>query len=379
MNEAFIRNICDRLSVLESKVKKLEDNRFKPYKKRLELFFYTMYERQNIWYRRFIEHLPQEEWTKDKCYSKYRFTNVYRELDRASQYLIKNIILNKDCWHKYKSDDDNYINLIWKMLFFRLINNPNVFETVDAIADYNDYSPAKFYSYLKKNIISKDIPIAHGAFCQFSQHEVVDESGKKIKFADMGEYFAKYSLKRLHGHIKEIYDWMKQSHDSDKTADDFIDWMSDTLDGCGRFMAHEFFQDMCYIKEYAGLDLMSYDANSATNSGPGSSAGSKYIFKNVKTNKDVIDAIKYLRDIAEDSLNKMHDEKFPDTDGFYYVAWDKDANKYKHTKFNFTLNQIEMWLCEFYKYVKYKDAKGTDEKVRVRNYSDKKSSDDLLY
>lgn len=46
MNETFIRNICDRLSVLESKVKKLEDNRFKPYKKRLELFFYTMYERQ---------------------------------------------------------------------------------------------------------------------------------------------------------------------------------------------------------------------------------------------------------------------------------------------------------------------------------------------
>lgn len=38
-----------------------------------------------------------------------------------------------------------------------------------------------------------------------------------------------------------------------------------------------------------------------------------------------------------------------------------------------------MWLCEFYKYIKYKEAKGTDEKVRVRNYSDKKSSDDLLY
>lgn len=53
--------------------------------------------------------------------------------------------------------------------------------------------------------------------------------------------------------------------------------------------------------------------SSATNTGPGSSAGSKYILKNVKSSQDAIDTIKYLKDIAEESLNQIHDEKFSDT------------------------------------------------------------------
>lgn len=57
-------------------------------------FFTTMYERQLIWYKRFILKLPRDQWTSDIIFNKYRFTNVYRELDRASQWLLYNIILN---------------------------------------------------------------------------------------------------------------------------------------------------------------------------------------------------------------------------------------------------------------------------------------------
>ena len=39
-------------------------------KKRLDLFFYTMYERQQIWYKRFVLNLPQDQWTTDEYYQK---------------------------------------------------------------------------------------------------------------------------------------------------------------------------------------------------------------------------------------------------------------------------------------------------------------------
>ena len=195
-------------------------------------------------------------------------------------------------------------------------------------------------------------------------------------FDNIGEYFAKFAIARLHDHIKDIYQIMKESFSNDKSAYDFINYMSNNIDGCGKFIAHEFFQDLCYIKEYTGLNIMKYDANSATNAGPGSTAGSKYIFSNVKSQKDVIEVIEYLRDIAKEELEKIQKEQFAYTDGFYYVKWDIDKHQYIKTDFNFTLNQIEMWLCEYYKYIKYLESEG---KVRVRLYNDSKPLDTLMY
>lgn len=354
----------------------MEQSKFIADEDKLKLFFYTMYERQQIWYKRFILNLPQDKWTDNKYYIKYRFTNVYRELDRASQFLIKNIILNKDVWKKYNNDKDNYINLIWKILFFRIINNPRLFTSADVIDDYNNYDADKFYKYLKENFINNNVPIMHCAFNQYFKHDVITENGN-AHFDNMGEYFAKFVLPRLHNHIINIYNIMQDSlNNNTMTAENFIIYMSNNIDCCGKFIAHEFFQDLCYIEQYTGLKLMSYDANSATNAGPGSTKGCKYIFSNIKTSQDVVDAIKYLRDISEEWLDKIHKELFADSNEFYYVAWDINAGKYKKSNFNFTLNQIEMWLCEFYKYIKYTESEG---KVRVRLYRHDKPEQDLLY
>ena len=54
---------------------KLPDERLEVYEPHVRLFFETMYERQMIWKRRFIEK---------------------RELDRNSQWQIKNILLDSE-------------------------------------------------------------------------------------------------------------------------------------------------------------------------------------------------------------------------------------------------------------------------------------------
>ena len=69
-------------------------------------FFRTMFERQMIWKRRFLDQKPRP-WTDDPILRDYKFTNVYRELDRNSQWQIRNILLD---------DELTLTNLVWKMM-----------------------------------------------------------------------------------------------------------------------------------------------------------------------------------------------------------------------------------------------------------------------
>ena len=89
-----------------------------------EAFFETMYERQLIWKRRFIDK-KEPPWTTGAIFKKFKFTNVYRELDRNSQYCINKIIK--------PNANGSLENLIWKTLVFRLSNNT---QTSDAASKH---------------------------------------------------------------------------------------------------------------------------------------------------------------------------------------------------------------------------------------------------
>ena len=93
---------------------KLPDENLEVYEPHLRLFFESMHERQLIWKRRFIDK-KERPWTENKIFQESKFTNVYRELDRNSQWQIKNILLD---------DKLNLKNLIWKLMVFRFFNNP---------------------------------------------------------------------------------------------------------------------------------------------------------------------------------------------------------------------------------------------------------------
>lgn len=104
-------------------------------------FFRTMFERQMIWKRRFLDQKPRP-WTDDPILRDYKFTNVYRELDRNSQWQIRNILLD---------DELTLTNLVWKMMVFRYFNNPPTFEYARdkygwgaGIPDYNQYDEDRF-------------------------------------------------------------------------------------------------------------------------------------------------------------------------------------------------------------------------------------------
>ena len=54
----------------------------------IEAFFAFVYERQLIWHKRTILHLPAP-WTEDKILQTYKFCNVYRQLDAGTLAISK--------------------------------------------------------------------------------------------------------------------------------------------------------------------------------------------------------------------------------------------------------------------------------------------------
>lgn len=93
-------------------------------------YLYFAVERQNIFWRRLQK--QDAPWTSDPILSKWKFTNVYRVLDRVSQYLIREVISD------YKNQDD----LFFRILLFKLFNK---IETWDLLL--SQFGEISFQSY----------------------------------------------------------------------------------------------------------------------------------------------------------------------------------------------------------------------------------------
>jgi len=77
----------------------------------LKKFFYYMSERQNIWYRRFVLEQPPP-WTENKLFQELRLCNVYRELDRGTNFVTEHIM----------GADAKPEDLLFRILLYRMFN-----------------------------------------------------------------------------------------------------------------------------------------------------------------------------------------------------------------------------------------------------------------
>lgn len=338
---------------------KLPDGRLKVYEPYLRLFFETMYERQMIWKRRFIDK-KEKPWTNNKIFQGSKFTNIYRELDRSSQWQIKNILLD---------DKLSLVNLIWKLMVYRFFNNP---ETFTFEPKGKSIQPSLFGEKIKsglkqaqsvqelisasrwKNGIPSWEEYDEDEFSRFIAG--IRSSGKNpftsayvINSRVAVEYsrdycYTKVVIPYLHDNIKNLIAKIKTA----KKPEDIIEYLK-SFPTVADFIAHEFYQDFTYIPRYTNRVFMRFDQNDFTNVGPGASMGIRLIYPCLEGGEQK-QAIYRLRDIAKKQLNDIGKEK---GECMPYLYWDKDKKCYYiSNECNITLHQIEMWLCEFSKYWK---------------------------
>lgn len=332
---------------------KLPDENLEVYEPHVRLFFETMYERQMIWYRRFILKQPRP-WTENEIFQNSKFTNVYRELDRNSQWQIKNILLD---------DALDLRNLIWKMMTFRFFNNPETF-TFDAtkipvqgeifektpnlaetmisatrwrngIPNYEEYNEDEFEQFISgiKSIGRNPFTTAYLINSQATP-------GRNRVYC-----YTRLVIPTLHRRMDELMEVVRTA----ETPENLIAWLK-TMPSVADFIAHEFYQDFTYISRYTNREFMRFTQDDFTNVGPGASVGIRLIYPNLKTMREQKKGIYWLRDAAEEWLTKIGNEK---GQPMQYLYWDKTRGEYyTDTQCNITLHQVEMWLCEFQKYWK---------------------------
>jgi hypothetical protein len=310
----------------------LPDSDLEVSEENLHLFFKTMFERQEIWFKRFVKK-KERPWTKDKFLHNHKFTNVYRQLDRNSTYQIKNIYLN---------DFSGALDLLWRIMFFRYLNNPDFFEWLrnneeksfeGIIPKRSEYDKDEFYELMQGFRSVGGNP--------FTNAYLINSMACPSLTRD--ECYAFHVLQNMKSKIPELFLVMKKA----KTPEEIISYLK-TWPAIADFIAHEFYQDFCYSAIYTDIKLMKFTQDDFTNVGPGASLGIRLIFPSLK-GKEQIKGIYDLRDISKDYLDSLGD--------FKYISWNgKDYDVVKDG--NLTLHQIEMWLCEFQKYWKMVIGKG---------------------
>lgn len=318
----------------------------------LNMFFRSMAERHLIWKRRFVEKKPQP-WTNDPVFRQYKFTNVYRELDRSSQALIKNIILDTSL---------DFENLVWKTLTYRLFNNPETFRLFsyiwpNGIPDYNAFEKEmpKFSDALTCLRLSGARPFTNAYFI----------SQKTGTAGAREQYYAEEVLPELHARIQTICNLSVTA----ENPSEFIRVLKD-IPRIADFIAFELYRDLIYINKFTSHTAVPFSTGDWVNVGPGSSFGAALIFPQLKTNADIRES--FYRLLAE-VPSRMASISAEMGEEMLYPEWSKEERRYHVSSIcNFTIDHIEHWLCEFGKY--WRCSVGCSPQMKLNPVSD-----NLLY
>lgn len=115
-------------------------NRWAPIKPTIvfETFWRFAVERQSIFFKRFQG--ETQPWTNDSILQKFKFTNVYRVLDRVTQFLIRYVIYEG----KQASDE-----IVFRVLLFKLFNKIETWKLLKGKLGELKWSTYSFAKYDK--------------------------------------------------------------------------------------------------------------------------------------------------------------------------------------------------------------------------------------
>lgn len=286
---------------------------------RLNLFWWFVNERQTTWSKRFVLKLPPP-WTEDHTMQTERFTNIYRELDPGTQYVIKEILDIQ----APKPDK------IFNTMFYRLVGRS---ETHAAIGfqqlatfdpDYLEYS-------LKRIRDTSSTPIFTAAY-MVSAYTLM---GSKDKIENVVRLFA-----LLHKDFHIFYSCINSCRSAAQVYE-----VLRSAQGFGNFLAYQVLVDLLYpLPVYNNTSLLPYSHDDWASAGPGAQRGISMLLKE-KVEAEHLDVMRWLRINQIVEFHRLG-IKFP------YLR----DHEGKITEIS--LANIQNCLCEFHKYVKIREGTG---------------------
>ena len=276
------------------------------------------YERQAIWHRRFVQELPAP-WTEDETLQSWRICNIYRELDKGTQYARQNVAERRDESGELYPQRDRLINAI----VYRMLNMSESWERHVGWLEppYDDAIRAageRLANAAAEGEVIRTNAFRASALTDFIR-SCVAAADQLDELHAMCE--ASNSLKMVHAVISR---------------------------GCdiGDFTAYQVVLDLKFV--YPNLDnddwVMVYGRGTRRKDGHG---GSMWMFKHIDSSSDPIDVARHLRDTQDEWLPPEWAE----------VAWPERPR--------LALVDVDNVACEFRKYWLKRHGQGS-----LRRYGD---------
>lgn len=261
----------------------------KPNEEVFKYYFYFIQERMNIFWNKYEENYPL---TQDPTLQSYKFTNVYRAMDRVSQYLIKNVIYSDDNF----SDKD----VLLRIIVFKIFNKPETWEYLES--EVGKISLENFNLRDINNALLKrkeSGPIFNNAYMMTGTHSLYNHLDfKHEKWLQM----VKNELID-----QSVFDKIIEA----KSLSDTFDY----LRGCsfiGDFLAYQYAIDMNYS------NVINFSEDSFVKAGIGAIRGVKKCFGNASSSKySNEDIIRFTQDNFEYYQSKFGYDDFTPLFGRY--------------------------------------------------------------
>lgn len=283
-------------------------------------FAQFIYDRQEVWYKRFVLQYPPP-WSTDEILNKYKFCNAYRELDKTTKYLINRVINNNEITLQEK---------VFNILVFRIFNRAGLFDWYFGnILRPFDFETNLYIAELDL-VKTKGIPVFNDAY-NITQRTFCSEHRK-------GEKHVQHllNLSNIASHWGDIFQKIKLS----KSAEELF-CIIDDLNFFGKFLSYQCLIDISYIK-----DFLHHDWNSFVDCGPGTLDALKLLSKEkpIDTCKEIYITQKHIFQSLKEQTGK----------DWMKIKYDTPYNYGPYL----SLNNIENCLCEWRKFLNYKNGVG---------------------
>ena len=285
---------------------------------RLDLFWRFVCERQRIWRRRVVQELP-DPWTDDPILQRERFTNVYRELDPGTRYVIEHV-LELDAPRPDK---------LFNVMLYRLVGRSDTHAAL-GFQFLTTFDPSDMQRTLKD--------LRRAGRPPFTAAYMVSA------YSSMGSSNKIENVARLFAALHADFDTFFARVDRCATASDVHATLRSAY-GFGNFLAYQVLVDLLYpLRIYGNRGLLPFSHDDWASPGPGARRGIQMLLQPNVT-QSFLEVMSWLRDHQQAEFARLGLD-------FPYL---EDADG-KPT--SISLANIQNCLCEFHKYVKISEGKG---------------------
>lgn len=282
--------------------------------KHLNMYLSTAIERHKVYLKK--EQGENKPWTEDPVYQNYFFCNVFRKYDKVTKWMIENIV--PECERTNSWD---------LLVLYRYISTQDINLHLQNLGIHLDSS--KVQKELQRMYDNGTLRF-NGCFIRNTAL-----SGGNWGKAHTVPFFIIDDIVDKFGPTN---DWIRET----STLESMVKGLKNII-GTKGFMAYEYASDFEYTNFFNPTDK-----NSWANMGPGAQRGLSLVcYGDADHRFSEAEWLEHIRNILP-KMQAVFKENFGDID--------------------VSMREVEHWLCEFQKYVKYRRLHTKGTKCKVRKY-----------